>query len=109
MITQLSLPRIVCLYRTALLAAVLTAMFTASVTASDTGASIEHFKLFNECRPMSLLIIENTENIGLTRERIQIATESRLRSARLYTAAPDLANGSLNVSVIVFKKGDLCI
>ena len=49
----------------------------------------ERFKLFNNCEPMYLLVldfnnIENAENIGLTKERVQFAVESRLRGARLF-------------------------
>ena len=50
-------------------------------------ASFERFALFDNCRPMKLIVealpAEATE-IGLTRESIQAALESRLRSARLY-------------------------
>ena len=88
----------------ALLAALLTTMFPASGVASDSDPSIEQFQLFNECRPMSLLItLADSEDTGLTKERIQIAAESRLRSARLYTTTLNFTNGVLLVSVHVFK------
>ncbi|MDE0158604.1 MAG: hypothetical protein OXN24_00825 [Candidatus Dadabacteria bacterium] len=84
-------------YITVLLAAVLTTMFPASVIASG---STEQFQLFNECRPMNLFItLKDSDDTGLTKERIQIAAESRLRSARLYTATLNFTNGVLWISV----------
>ena len=48
----------------------------------------DRFQLFNECRPMSL-IVEGlptaAAEIGLNKASIQAAVESRLRSARLYS------------------------
>ena len=56
-----------------------------AVNGQDT---LERFTLFNNCRPM-LLVVEglkdNAAEIGLTKERLQVTAESRLRSARLYT------------------------
>ena len=56
-----------------------------AVNGQDT---LERFQLFNNCRPM-LLVVErlpdNAAEIGLTEERLQVTAESRLRSARLYT------------------------
>ncbi len=46
------------------------------------------FELFNACRPLRLVVEglpERAAEIGLTKERIQTAAESRLRAARLYT------------------------
>ena len=49
---------------------------------------LERFQLFNACRPM-VLVIESMDDdeaaIGLTKEALQAAAESRLRAARLYT------------------------
>ncbi len=63
----------------------------------------ERFQLFNHCRPMYLLVEDlhsDADEIGLTKESLTAAVESRLRSARLYEgdrAAPYLY---LNVSVV---------
>ena len=48
---------------------------------------LERFKLFNDCSPMYLLleVDVDVEKFGLTEESIRAATESRLRSARLYS------------------------
>ena len=47
----------------------------------------ERLQLFNSCRPMFFLVEglnDDTEGIGLTREALLAAAESRLRAARLY-------------------------
>jgi len=66
----------------------------------------ERFKLFNACRPMDL-VVENLRDhagdIGLTREALPAAAESRLRAARLYTddsARADYAYLYVNVNVV---------
>ena len=48
---------------------------------------IKSFELFSDCLPTHLAIGElsrDASKIGLTKESIQAAVESRLRSARLY-------------------------
>ena len=48
---------------------------------------IERFQLFNDCRPMYLVVEDlgsGADEIGLTRESLTAAVESRLRAARLY-------------------------
>ena len=62
----------------------------------------ERFQLFNNCEPMDLMVsdfndIEYAENIGLTKERVQFAVESRLRGARLFRSSQRVP--SLLVSV----------
>ena len=64
------------------------------------------FELCNVCRPVPLLI-ERLEppatDIGLTKDRLQITAESRLRAARLYTDSGEESNGAvlyINVSVL---------
>ena len=52
----------------------------------------DRFRLFNECRPMALLVegvSAAVVEIDLTTASIQAAVESRLRSARLYNADAD--------------------
>ena len=72
---------------------VLIAVATASqVAAAQTEVTArERFQLFNNCEPMYLIVEDVSDDavdIGLTRERLQFAVESRLRSARLYTSTP---------------------
>ena len=48
----------------------------------------ERFQLFNGCRPMRLVVADlpsDAKEIGLNRDRLRFAAESRLRSARLHT------------------------
>ena len=49
--------------------------------------AFEHFRLYTGCSPLRLLVLEagdDAEAIGLTKDRLQAAAESRLRSSRLY-------------------------
>ena len=60
---------------------------TGRATQGDADAWLDHFQLFNECRPMCLLVERlsgDEADIGLTEARIQTMAEVRLRSARLY-------------------------
>ena len=67
---------------------------------------IERFELFNACRPMRLVIEglpDDASTLGLTKEALQAAAESRLRAARLYTedmAKADYAFLYVNVNVV---------
>ena len=67
---------------------------------------IDRFQLFNACRPMRLVVEEPSPDawaVGLTEERIQLAAESRLRAARLYTESDEEANYAflyINISVV---------
>lgn len=74
------------LTRAALLLSALALPFSASGAAGEI-TDRKRFKLFADCRPMRL-VVENlpdgASKIGLTKEAIQAAAESRLRSARLY-------------------------
>lgn len=58
---------------------------------------LDRFELFNECRP-SQIVVESlsadAKNIGLTKERLRLAAESRLRAARLYTDSREAASGA---------------
>ena len=63
-----------------------------ALTAVPVQDSFERFQLFNNCEPMALMVsdfndIEDAENIGLTKERVQFAVESRLRGARLFRSS----------------------
>ena len=51
-------------------------------------ANIDRFQLWNDCRPMGLIVERlnsDSEKIGLTKEAIEVAVRSRLRSARLFS------------------------
>ena len=73
------------------------------VDPDDPSTSLDCFQLWNACRPLYLLVVEgpteDAEEIGLTKERIQTAAESRLRAARLYDA--EAADHFLYVNVNV--------
>ena len=64
------------------------------------------FDLFNDCRPMRLIVegvSEYAVEIGLTESDLRRVAESRLRSARIYTQDMDAAHGSalyVNCSVV---------
>ena len=63
---------------------------------------LDRFQLFNNCEPMSLLVeslSDSAADIGLTEERLQVAAESRLRGARLYTSDRSQPYLYVNVSV----------
>ena len=76
------------LTRAALPLSALALLFSASGAAGDAiDDSIKRFQLFADCRPMRLLVEslpDGASKIGLAKEAIQAAVESRLRSARLY-------------------------
>lgn len=90
-------------FRRLTLAVVLTAFFHDQAPAKITG--VDRFKLFNECAPIYLVVEslpDKAADIGLTKERIQILAESRLRAARLFDedARPYLY---VNIGVLVSK------
>ena len=67
---------------------------------------MKSFELCNVCRPVPLLI-ESLDraatDIGLTKDRLRITAESRLRAARLYTDSGEESNGAvlyINVGVL---------
>lgn len=76
-------------YMGRLLAALALAVLMApAIAGQDSSGRRDSFELFNACRPMGL-VVENLHDdaadIGLTKESLQAAAESRLRAARLYT------------------------
>ena len=61
-------------------------LLTAAPALGET--DIERFRLWNECRPMDLLVegLSDEETaVGLTKDAIKVAVRSRLRAARLYS------------------------
>lgn len=49
---------------------------------------LDRFKLYNACRPMEVLVEDfpnEARGLGLTRQGFEVAAESRLRAARLYS------------------------
>ena len=64
------------------------ALLAPDTAGQDYPKHLERFDLFNACRPMGLVIEhlhDHAAAIGLTREALQAAAESRLRAARLYS------------------------
>ena len=84
------------------LAVVLT-MGAATAQSLDLDRTIERFELFNNCEPMYLLV-ENlppdAAEIGLSKQGVQAAVESRLRSARLYDSSGSSSYLYVNVNVV---------
>ncbi len=79
----------------------------ATVQAEESDEDIldsERFQLFDECAPMWLFVTDlnsDASEIGLTKEAIEVAAESRLRSARLYTSEVVTRNGlGIEVGVV---------
>ena len=69
-----------------LLGILLTALTVQAQTVSDW----DRFELFNACRPMMLVVeglTPDAQATRLTKERIQLAAESRLRTVRPYTGS----------------------
>ena len=65
----------------------------------------ERFQLFNDCEPMGLAVVVfdndgEAENIGLIKERVQFAVESRLRGARLFRSGYSLPSLDVTVGVV---------
>ena len=63
----------------------LLALVMVSATGQDAPTPYDRFRLFNNCQPMRLAVEELPDaaaDIKLTRERLVLAAESRLRGAR---------------------------
>ena len=93
------------LTRAAPLLVALALPFSASGAAGEI-PDFKRFELFADCRPMRL-VVENlpdgASKIGLTKEAIQAAAESRLRSARLYRSMLGPPYHHLYVNVNVYR------
>ena len=80
----------------------LLALVALTTTGQDIETRINRFQLFNNCKPMNLAVEDLTDaaaEIDLTRERLVLAAESRLRGARLYTEDSGQPHLYLNVHV----------
>ena len=79
----------------------------ASSTTAEEVSSYDRFQLWNDCRPMDLVVEEMTDDaadIGLTENAITVAVRSRLRAGRLYSDDYDESAWSyLLVSVTVIS------
>ena len=65
--------------------------------------AVDRFKLFTHCAAVKLVIDMSSRDtkISLTKESVQTAVESRLRSARIYTSeAPDYFFFYVNIAVV---------
>lgn len=84
----------------------LASLLVPAIAGQDSSNRRERLELFNACRPMELAIEQlhsASADIGLTREALQAAAESRLRAARLYTEDWRRADGAwlyVKVSVV---------
>ena len=70
-------------------------LLTASTVQAQAVSDLDRFELFNFCRPIQLVVMDLSSDaraIGLTKEGVQLAVESRLRAARLYTESGEKAN-----------------
>jgi len=70
---------------------------------AETVTDFDRFKLWNDCRPMRLVVenlYEDETDIGLTEDVITAAVRSRLRAARLYTAEELRPYLYINVNVV---------
>lgn len=98
-----------------ILGIVLSAVVLLSSTwaAADEVTAAERFDLWNNCRPVVLVVEEVDDKaaaIGLTAEAISVAVRSRLRAARLYTednvqARQSLLHVEMRVAGDAFRMG----
>lgn len=87
----------VCMSIALALALSLVAPHSTGETAEET---LDRFMLFSNCSPVTLVVERlhsDASKIGLTKESLEIAVESRLRSARLYS--PELLTPRLYLNV----------
>ena len=64
-------------------------LLTAASTSAGEVSDYDRFRLWNECKPLYLLVRnqdEGAKKIGLTTQQLEIAARSRLRAARIYSA-----------------------
>ena len=92
------------LTRAALLLSALALPFSASGAAGESiREKRQRFRLYADCRPMALIVEDlpgGVLTIGLTKEAIRAAVESRLRSARLYGSIRTAPYLYVNVNVV---------
>ena len=85
--------------------AVALALPAAPAAQDDTRTLWERFELFTDCapvRPVVESLSSDATDIGLTREGLQAAVDSRLLAARLYTESPESAP-TLTLRVHVYE------
>lgn len=69
----------------------------------DAPNDYERFQLYTECKPVALVIEglpDDAKSIKLTKDRVRIAVESRLRSARLYDSTVSAPHLYVNINVV---------
>ena len=85
----------------------LVALLTTMAVGQDAASGQERLEFFNACRPMQLLVEnlgDDATDVGLTREMLQAAAESRLRAARLYSEDRESSDGAtLYVNINVYR------
>ena len=71
-----------------------------SAQAVEKVSIFDKFRLWNECKPISILVEflpDRAEEIGLTKEAIEVAVRSRLRGARIFAASPNYLYINVNL------------
>ena len=67
---------------------VVACLFVAASASASEVTDYDRFRLWNECKPLLLLVRDQDEEakkIGLTKQHLEIAARSRLRVARIYS------------------------
>ena len=89
--------------RVGLISAAIVLSASSTIHAGAAADHVERFDLFNDCRPIFLLVEtlpKEAAVIGLTADSLAMAARSRLRSARLYTDERSAAYLYINVNVV---------
>ena len=76
-----------------------------TITPSPGVTDLDRFKLFNNCETTHLLVEDlgdDAADIGLTKERLQFAVESRLRGRRSFRS--DIGSSALEVNIDVLGR-----
>ena len=79
------------------------------VKAQDDQAARDRFKLWSGCAPLhpAEVVSPDAESIGLTREAVRLAVESRLRAARIYRLEQEGPYLSVRVGKVTHSFGVL--
>ena len=83
--------------------ALVACLWATSVNASELRDGIDRFELWNDCKPIGLLVEglnDDAEKIGLTKKAIETAVRSRLRGARIYDDKVSLPQLYVSVHVV---------
>ena len=91
----------------------ITILCLAAVSASAGEVSErDRFQLWTGCKPLEILVSQINKNataIGLTKEQVEVAARSRLRTARIYASEVKLGQPSIYVNVDIGKSGTFLV